>query len=94
MDLFLYFFFDNILGGFIRLFFRIDRAEKAEKDLAAVKLVVADLIKGRETELVDLSDDIVTAFKRHGFRVIERSDSEIRFRHRLEQNESVTMRLR
>ena len=51
MDLFLHFFFDNILRGFIRLFFRIDDAEKAEKDLVAVKLVVAELIKGRETEL-------------------------------------------
>lgn len=94
MDLILHDLFYEVLWFFIGLFFEVDRAEKAEKDIVKVKEKVAALIKGREHELSNLSHEIIKIFRRHRFKVIDRSDDEIAFRHRFKKDERVTMRLR
>ncbi len=94
MNLILHFLFYEVLWFFIDLFFAVDRAEKAEKDFVKVKEKVAALIRGREHELSNLSQEIVEIFRRHRFKIIERSDDEIVFRHRFKDSERVTMQLR
>ncbi|TQV74456.1 hypothetical protein [Denitrobaculum tricleocarpae] len=94
MNLILHFLFYEVLWFFIDLLFAVDRAAKAEKDFVKVKEKVAALIRGREHELSNLSQEIVEVFRRHRFKIIERSDDEIVFRHRFKDSERVTMRLR
>lgn len=81
MDLFIYFFGPSIIGVLVGLVLAVNHRENRAKRLKAAKQEVAELIRGRETELPALSDQIILIFEKHDYQVIERSNTEIAFRH-------------
>lgn len=80
MDLFIYFFGPSIIGCLVGLVLAVNHRENRAKRLKNAKREIAELIKGRETELRSLSDEIIAIFEKHDYHVIERSDVEIAFR--------------
>ncbi len=81
MDLFIFFFGPSIIGVLVGLVLVVNHRENRAKRLKAAKQEVGELIRGRETELEILSDEIILIFEKHDYHVIERSDTEIAFRH-------------
>lgn len=81
MDLFIYIFGPSIIGCLVGLVLAVNHRENRSKRLKAAKHEIAELIRGRESELQSLSDEIIVIFEKHDYQVIERSDTEIAFRH-------------
>ncbi|WP_282607714.1 hypothetical protein [Pelagibius sp. Alg239-R121] len=79
--MFIYFFGPSIIGFLVGLVLAVNHRENRSKCLKAAKRELAELIKGKESELPSLADEIIEIFERHDHQLIERSHTEIAFRY-------------